>query len=379
MFCGDARPVVPDQRKPKPSGVVLIHRVPSTGPGAPYLIAFSIRFSATRSSSSRSPRTTGSRPKRDATRFSAPRRQASIICRRPAQVRPPCGPDVQVLFDAGQRQEIVDESGHAAGLIRHDAEKFSRAAVVLRGALQRLDEAEHGGERRAQLMARVGDEVDPHLFEPPHFGRVFGLGPIGGPVPASHPTGKRGSSCHPLPPPFRINKKRGPVPIAAAVALAIAKIKKWAPRWRFIVRFCDARRAAGTAGVVHRVAQPVVGLKSGPVGSLRRSTGGVTCPQFSAHVGMPLFGISSSPERQITTNNDKWTTFRVSFRTVRLSERQGAIWASCRPASRSVCRPAFRPPFGRFRWPHRWLSFRRAGSRGTAPQACRNRGRSGRR
>ena len=53
--------------------------------------------------------------------------------------------------------------------------KRSRASGIgpLRRALQRLDEAEQRGERRAQFMAGVGDEIDPHLFEPPHFGRVM--------------------------------------------------------------------------------------------------------------------------------------------------------------------------------------------------------------
>ena len=40
-----------------------------------------------------------------------------------------------------------------------------RRGVALCGPLQRFDEAEQRGQGRAQLVAGIGDEVDPHGFE----------------------------------------------------------------------------------------------------------------------------------------------------------------------------------------------------------------------
>ena len=49
----------------------------------------------------------------------------------------------------------------------HDAEKtLARFGVVLGGALQRFDEAGQSGQRRAQLMAGIGDEVGAHFLDP---------------------------------------------------------------------------------------------------------------------------------------------------------------------------------------------------------------------
>ena len=47
----------------------------------------------------------------------------------------------------------------------HDGEKaVMRPTVVAGRAPQGLDEAEESGERGAQLMARIGHEVRPHLL-----------------------------------------------------------------------------------------------------------------------------------------------------------------------------------------------------------------------
>ena len=53
------------------------------------------------------------------------------------------------------------------------ARKRSRAsASSLGGAVQRLDEAEQRGERRAQLVAGVGDEIDAHALDAPRLGQI---------------------------------------------------------------------------------------------------------------------------------------------------------------------------------------------------------------
>ncbi len=73
--------------------------------------------------------------------------------------------DVFVQLDAAQRHQIVDQPGHASGLGGHDAEKpLAGHRVVLGVAAQGLDEAGEGGQRRAQLVASVGQEVGAHAL-----------------------------------------------------------------------------------------------------------------------------------------------------------------------------------------------------------------------
>ncbi len=73
---------------------------------------------------------------------------------------------VDAQLDAGERQEVVDQPRHAQGLHPHDAEEaLPRLGVVPGRALQGLDEAEQRGEGRAQLVAGIGDEIDPHRLE----------------------------------------------------------------------------------------------------------------------------------------------------------------------------------------------------------------------
>ncbi len=48
----------------------------------------------------------------------------------------------------------------------------ARPGVVARRSLQGLDKAEQRSQRRAQLMARVGDEIDAHAFEPARLRQV---------------------------------------------------------------------------------------------------------------------------------------------------------------------------------------------------------------
>ena len=46
-------------------------------------------------------------------------------------------------------------------------EALARGRIVARRAVQRLDETRQRGERRAQLMAGIGDEIGAHLLDPP--------------------------------------------------------------------------------------------------------------------------------------------------------------------------------------------------------------------
>jgi hypothetical protein len=104
------------------------------------LTAFSIRFSARRESSSRSP---------DTTERLRPARQrdldAPLACERGERLDHDThdGPEVdrglglhmRTQLDARQRQKIVDESRHALRLRLHDREESARARVVAGRAL----------------------------------------------------------------------------------------------------------------------------------------------------------------------------------------------------------------------------------------------------
>ena len=96
------------------------------------------------------------------------RQRVGDVARELGEVDRRLRPHVLLLLDARQRQQVVDQPRHAASLLAHDGEKLvARLGVVVRRALQRFDETEHRGERRAQFVAGVGDEVDPHALEPP--------------------------------------------------------------------------------------------------------------------------------------------------------------------------------------------------------------------
>ena len=76
-------------------------------------------------------------------------------------------------LDAAQRDQIVDEPRHAPRLLDHDLEEALAGLPVVAGStLQRLDEAQQRGQRRAQLMADVGDEIDAHALDPLGLGEV---------------------------------------------------------------------------------------------------------------------------------------------------------------------------------------------------------------
>ena len=74
---------------------------------------------------------------------------------------------VRVELDAREREQIVDQPRHAPRLALHDFhEALARRRIVARRPLQGVDEAGERRERRAQLVAGVGDEIGAHLLDP---------------------------------------------------------------------------------------------------------------------------------------------------------------------------------------------------------------------
>ena len=68
--------------------------------------------------------------------------------------------DMRLHLDAAQRHEIIDQTAHPAGLLVHDLkEAVARRLIVAGGTLQGFDEAGERGQRRAQLVAGIGDEI----------------------------------------------------------------------------------------------------------------------------------------------------------------------------------------------------------------------------
>ena len=62
-------------------------------------------------------------------------------------------------------QQVVDQAAHAVGLFGHDAEEaLARGRIVARRAAQGLDEAADAGDRRLELVARIGDEIGAHAL-----------------------------------------------------------------------------------------------------------------------------------------------------------------------------------------------------------------------
>ena len=93
--------------------------------------------------------------------------------RRLAQIDRRLRAHVLFLLDSREREEIVDQAGHPASLFAHDGEEFvARLRIGVRGALQGFDEAQQRGQRRAQFVARVGDEVGAHPLHPPRFRQI---------------------------------------------------------------------------------------------------------------------------------------------------------------------------------------------------------------
>ena len=80
---------------------------------------------------------------------------------------------VHAHLDAAERKQIVDEARHALGLARHERQETrARVDVVARRSLQRLDKGAQRSERRAQLVAGIGDEIGAHLRQAVLLGEI---------------------------------------------------------------------------------------------------------------------------------------------------------------------------------------------------------------
>ena len=80
---------------------------------------------------------------------------------------------VFLQLDAREREQVADEARHAPALVVHHLqEPVLGLGIVARRAAQGFDAADQGGQRRADLVAGVGDEIDAHLFGAPHGGDV---------------------------------------------------------------------------------------------------------------------------------------------------------------------------------------------------------------
>ena len=76
---------------------------------------------------------------------------------------------VLVHLDAREREQVFDQTRHALAVLVHDGEEaLARLRIVAGGSLEGLDESHQGGERRADFVAGIGDEIGPHLVGPAH-------------------------------------------------------------------------------------------------------------------------------------------------------------------------------------------------------------------
>lgn len=70
-----------------------------------------------------------------------------------------------IQFDAGEGEQVFDQAAHTRGFHAHDAEElFAGRCIIARMAAQGVDEAGDGGERGAQFVAGIGDEIGAHPF-----------------------------------------------------------------------------------------------------------------------------------------------------------------------------------------------------------------------
>ena len=141
-------------------------------PEAPYFSAFSIRFSNSRNSSSRSPAiTTGvsGRSMSIATwRSRASGSSPSTTCRMIGTIS--TSVSGRTWADSSTRdsdnRSSISRAIRVAWACMMPRKALARLGVVLGRPLQRIDEARQRRQRRAQFMAGIGDEVGAHFLDP---------------------------------------------------------------------------------------------------------------------------------------------------------------------------------------------------------------------
>ncbi len=76
-------------------------------------------------------------------------------------------------LDLGEREQVLSEAVHAAGVLEDDGHEFARVIGEVHAVFEeRFDVAGDGSERRAQLMGDVGDEVAAGFLGALDFGDV---------------------------------------------------------------------------------------------------------------------------------------------------------------------------------------------------------------
>ena len=76
-------------------------------------------------------------------------------------------------FDARQSKEIFSKAGHASGILANDFKELARGCAIVGSAVeQSFRIALNRGERRAQFVGNVGDEVAAGFFDALGFGEV---------------------------------------------------------------------------------------------------------------------------------------------------------------------------------------------------------------
>ena len=90
------------------------------------------------------------------------------------QIQPCIGPDTFHLLDLAEREKIAHQPVHPLRFGGHDAQKaVPCGGIILGRALQGFDEADQGGQGRAQFMADIGHEIAAHLADLLLVGDIF--------------------------------------------------------------------------------------------------------------------------------------------------------------------------------------------------------------
>ncbi len=77
-----------------------------------------------------------------------------------------------LCFQSRDRQQILDDAGHALRLAAHFRQDRLQCRAVVLG--EQFQIAVDHGQRSAQFVRDIGDEITPHLFQPGQAGDVLG-------------------------------------------------------------------------------------------------------------------------------------------------------------------------------------------------------------
>ena len=86
---------------------------------------------------------------------------------------PAVGTGTRAALEPRQHEQVGDEVAHALGLLRHQRDHALLLCLVERQVAQGLEEARQHGQRRADLVRDVGDEIAPHRLGALALGQVL--------------------------------------------------------------------------------------------------------------------------------------------------------------------------------------------------------------